>query len=117
MSASSLWVTWGTFSHDRCRNGPDSFLMRGRGTVSTGPNLEKSWAGISGMPRPAGGAAAGGGGGARGAAHGGEQVVLDDPALLAGALDGVQVQAQLAGQPAHAGAGGGAGDVRSEETT
>jgi hypothetical protein len=58
MSASSLWVTWGTFSHDRCRKGPDSFLIRGSGTVSTGPNLEKSWAGISGMPAPAAGAAA-----------------------------------------------------------
>src|ERR671913_18551 len=57
MSASSLWVTWGTFSHERCRNGPDSFLIRGSGTVSTGPNLEKSWAGTSGMPAPAGAAA------------------------------------------------------------
>jgi hypothetical protein len=57
MSASSLWVTWGTFSHERCRNGPESFLIRGRGALSTGPNLEKSWAGISGMPAPAGTAA------------------------------------------------------------
>jgi hypothetical protein len=45
MSASSLWVTWGTFSQERCRNGPEIFLIRGRGWVSTGPNLEKSWAG------------------------------------------------------------------------
>src|SRR5215213_7952886 len=61
MSASSLWVTWGTFSQERCRNGPEIFLIRGRGWVSTGPNLEKSWGGISGIPVPAAtaGAAAG----------------------------------------------------------
>ena len=29
MSASSLCVTCGTLSHDRCRNGPDTFLIRG----------------------------------------------------------------------------------------
>src|SRR5215218_9200159 len=64
MSASSLWVTWGTLSQERCRKGPDSFLIRGSGTVSTGPNLEKSWAGNSGMPAPAGAGAAGAWGGA-----------------------------------------------------
>src|SRR5215216_2233473 len=68
MSASSLWVTWGTFSHERCRKGPETFLIRGSGTVSVGPNLEKSWAGISGMPAPAGAAAAGAGDGPRTAA-------------------------------------------------
>src|SRR5215217_4308899 len=60
MSASSLWVTWGTFSQERCRNGPEIFLIRGRGWVSTGPNLEKSWGGISGIPVPAAAGAAAG---------------------------------------------------------
>src|SRR4029453_12264956 len=117
MSASSLWVTGGTFSHDRCRKGPDSFLIRGSGTVSTGPNLEKSWAGISGMPAPAGAAAAGAaaagaprtparrGGGPPRAQPRGQQVLLGDAALLPGALDGVQVPPELAGQPPHAGTG------------
>ena len=108
MSASSLWVTWGTFSHDRCRNGPDSFLIRGRGTVSTGPNLEKSWAGISGMPAPAGAAA--------GAALAGPRTAASRSSLrirpfVAAALDGVEVDVELAGQPPHAGAGVGPGDV------
>src|SRR5829696_7056108 len=67
MSASSLWVTWGTFSHERCRNGPDSFLILGSGTVSTWPNLEKSWAGISGMPAPAVAVTVAAAGGAAGA--------------------------------------------------
>ena len=60
MSASSLWVTCGTFSQDRCRCGPDRFLMRDSGWISTGPNCAKSWAGISGMPVPVAGAAAAG---------------------------------------------------------
>src|SRR3954447_6818015 len=60
MSDSSLWVTCGTFSQARCRCGPDSFLMRGSGLVSTGPNLEKSTAGISGIPMPPEGAATAG---------------------------------------------------------
>ena len=54
MSASSLCVTCGTLSQERCRNGPDTFLIRDSGWVSTGPNLEKSCAGISGIPIPAG---------------------------------------------------------------
>src|SRR5215211_7092417 len=60
MSASSLWVTWGTFSQERCRNGPEIFLIRGRGWVCVGPNLEKSWGGISGIPVPAAAGAAAG---------------------------------------------------------
>src|SRR5215218_3110917 len=58
MSASSLCVTCGMLSHDRCRNGPDTFLMRGSACVSTGPNFEKSCAGISGIPEPCGAAGA-----------------------------------------------------------
>ena len=57
MSASSLCVTCGTLSQERCRNGPDTFLIRDSATVSIGPNLEKSWAGTSGMPDPAAAAA------------------------------------------------------------
>ena len=34
------------FSHDACRSGPEMCLMRDSGLVSTGPNLEKSTAGI-----------------------------------------------------------------------
>src|SRR3954469_3351454 len=52
MSASSPCVTCGTLSQERCRCGPDRRLMRGSGFVSTGPNFEKSTAGISGMPIP-----------------------------------------------------------------
>src|SRR6266704_1474954 len=60
MSASSWCVTCGTLSQDRCRTGPEIFLMRASGRVSTGPNFAKSTAGISGMPVPtAAGAAAG----------------------------------------------------------
>src|SRR6266568_2725171 len=67
MSASSWCVTCGTLSQDRCRTGPEIFLMRASGRVSTGPNFAKSTAGISGMPVPtAAGAAAGAAGGAAG---------------------------------------------------
>jgi hypothetical protein len=59
MSASSLCVTWGTLSQERCRKGPETFLIRGRGAVSMGPNVEKSCAGISGIPAPVADAAAG----------------------------------------------------------
>ena len=59
MSASSLCVTWGTLSQERCRKGPETFLIRGRGAVSMGPNVEKSCAGISGIPAPVAAAAAG----------------------------------------------------------
>ena len=52
MSASSAWVTCGTLSHERCRCGPDSFLIRESGTVRTGPNFEKSTSGMGGMPVP-----------------------------------------------------------------
>ena len=57
MSASSLCVTCGTFSHERCRNGPEIRVILDSGCVSTGPNFEKSCAGISGMPEPPDGAA------------------------------------------------------------
>ena len=60
MSASSFCVTCGTFSHERCRNGPDTFLIRDSSLVSTGPNLPKSCAGISGIPEPCATAAAAG---------------------------------------------------------
>src|SRR6478736_6417419 len=59
MSASSLCVTWGTLSQERCRKGPETFLIRGRGAVSMGPNVEKSCTGISGIPAPVAVAAAG----------------------------------------------------------
>ena len=52
MSASSLWVTCGMFSHERCSAGPEIFLIRLISTSSTGPNFEKSTAGIGGMPMP-----------------------------------------------------------------
>src|SRR5690242_3759018 len=55
MSASSSWVTCGTLSQDRCSAGPDSRWMRVSGCTSTGPNFEKSCAGTSGIPAPAGG--------------------------------------------------------------
>ena len=64
MSASSLWVTCGTFSHERCSAGPEIFLIRGISTSSTGPNFEKSTFGIGGMPMPPDGAAAAAGAGA-----------------------------------------------------
>ena len=101
MSASSLCVTCGTLSHERCRNGPDTFLIRGSAWVSTGPNLEKSCAGISGMPdalRRRRGRRRGLGRTLEEA----EQVVLGDPALRPGRGDPGQVDAQLAGHPPHA---------------
>jgi hypothetical protein len=52
MSASSLCVTCGTLSQERCRCGPDTFLIRDRGCRSTGPNLLKSCAGIGGIAPP-----------------------------------------------------------------
>ena len=55
MSASSVCVTCGTLTHDACRRGPEMRLMRDSGTVSIGPNLAKSTAGIAGRaPPPAG---------------------------------------------------------------
>src|SRR5580704_3023890 len=57
MSASSVWVTWGTFTHEACNRGPEMRLMRDSGTVSIGPNLAKSTTGIAGRaPPPATGA-------------------------------------------------------------
>src|SRR5258706_9850237 len=47
MSASSCWVTWGMETQLRCRNPPDSFLMRDSGFASTGPNFAKSTCGHS----------------------------------------------------------------------
>ena len=101
MSASSLCVTCGTLSHERCRKGPDTFLIRGRAAVSIGPNFEKSCAGISGIPAPAPGR----GGGLGRALQERQQVVLGDPALRPGRGDRGQVHAQLAGHPPHARAG------------
>ena len=57
MSASSQCVTCGTLTHDACRRGPEMRLMRDSGTVSTGPNLAKSTAGIAGQAAPPAGAA------------------------------------------------------------
>ena len=57
MSASSVWVTCGTFTHEACSRGPEMRLMRDSGTVSIGPNLAKSTTGIAGRaPPPATGA-------------------------------------------------------------
>src|SRR5437868_5167794 len=39
-------------SHARCRYGPEMRLIRTIGLISTGPNFEKSTAGISGIPMP-----------------------------------------------------------------
>src|SRR5580704_4022718 len=52
MSASSVWVTCGTFTHDACNRGPEMRLMRDSGTVSTGPNLAKSTTGTAGRAPP-----------------------------------------------------------------
>src|SRR5438034_3734950 len=51
MSASSCWVTCGMETQLRCRNPPESFLIRDRGLVSTGPNFAKSTCGHSGRSR------------------------------------------------------------------
>src|SRR5882672_972518 len=63
MSASSCWVTCGMETQLRCRNPPESFLMRESALVSTGPNFAKSTCGHSGRsklrPPRAGAAAAG----------------------------------------------------------
>ena len=107
MSASSLWVTWGTLSQDRCSAGPDSRWMRDSGRVSTGPNFEKSCAGTSGMPPWAARAGAAGR-----AADRRDHVLLEDPALGAGPGQRVEVKAELAGQPAHARPGVYAVEVR-----
>ena len=58
-SASSWLVTWGTFTHARCRCRPEMRLIRDSGRVSTSPNFAKSTAGIGAIPVPS--AAAGGG--------------------------------------------------------
>ena len=76
--------------------------MRASGLVSIGPNLEKSWAGISGMPVPPAGAGPAGAGRAR---EEGLDVVLGDAALLAGALELGEIDVELAREPAHARAG------------
>ena len=56
MSASSNCVTCGMPIQLRCRFAPESFLMRERGCVSTGPNLAKSTVGqagrLNGIRRP-----------------------------------------------------------------
>ncbi len=53
MSASSLCVTCGTLSQDRCRNGPDTFLIRDSATVSTGAELGEVLGRDLRDPRPA----------------------------------------------------------------
>ena len=60
--------------------------------------------GISGMPAPAAGAAPAAGGWRRRAAQKAEHVLLGDAALLAGALQLREIDAELARGPAHAGA-------------
>jgi len=52
MSASSNCVTCGMFTQLACRRGPEIFWMRDSGLVSTGPNFEKSTAGMVGRPVP-----------------------------------------------------------------
>ena len=80
MSASSVWVTWGTFTHEACSRGPEMRLMRESGTVSIGPNLAKSTVGTAGKAAPP----------ATGAPDFAQRrldVLSGDAALLAGALD------------------------------
>ena len=105
MSASSQCVTCGTFTHDACRRGPEMRLMRDSGTVSTGPNLAKSTAGIAGSAPAA----------ARDPGRASERrldVLARDAPLLACALDQVQIEAELAREPAHRRAGEDAGKIR-----
>src|SRR3954447_278941 len=99
MSASSLWVTCGIVVHERTRFGPEIRLMRDSGTRSDSPNLEKSSEGA--------GDAAGGRGGRRrrGLLGGPLEVLLGDAALAAGPLDRGEVDALLARETAHGGAG------------
>src|SRR3546814_4657980 len=52
MSASSVCVTCGTFSHARCRCAADSLRIRASGRVSISPNCAKSTAGMVGIPPP-----------------------------------------------------------------
>src|SRR3569623_1467745 len=52
ISASSFWVTCGMLTQERCRCAADILRMRDRGLVSISPNLEKSTAGIGGIPLP-----------------------------------------------------------------
>ena len=103
MSASSLMGDVGHVEPGPVQMRPEIFLIRASGRVSTGPNFEKSTAGISGMPMPPdrAGAAAG----ARcAAAEMALHVLLGDAALLAGALDRGEIDAELAGDAPHRGA-------------
>ena len=83
--------------------------MRESGLVSIGPNLEKSCAGISGMPAPA--RPRRGGCRAR-TAQERHDVVLGDAAFLAGARHLGEIDAHLARDAAHARSGVHAGEVR-----
>ena len=105
MSASSLCVTWGMLTQEACSRGPEIFLMRESGMVSIGPNLAKSTCGTSGSaPPPAAGAAAP-------LAERRLHVLAGDAALLAGALELIEIEAEFARQPPHRGAGVDAGEI------
>ena len=82
MSASSVWVTWGTLTHEACSRGPEMRLMRDSGTLSIGPNLAKSTVGTAGSPAPPPAAT-----GPHAAGERRLDVLAGDPAVLAAALD------------------------------
>ena len=105
MSASSLCVTCGTLSHERCRNGPDTFLIRGSFWVSTGPNLRvvlrRDLRDTRTLPKTRHASGRGRGRGLGRPLEEAEQVVLGDPALRPGRGDPGQIDTQLAGHPPH----------------
>src|SRR3974377_317995 len=108
MSASSVCVTCGTLSHERCRKGPESLLIRERDLVSTGPNFEKSCVGPSGIAEPP---AAGAAAGPALPPQCGLDILLGEASLLAAAFQPDEVDTKLACQPPHAGTGVDADEV------
>ena len=80
--------------------------MRESGLLSIGPNLAKSTVGTSGRPAPPPAGRA-----LPAAAERRFQIVLGDAALFAGAVELREIEAELARQPAHRGAGVDAGEV------
>ena len=108
MSASSLCVTCGIITQLRASTGPEIRWIRDRCTRSISPNFEKSIDGHGGEVQAETGAA-----GRRRGRRGCGRAVLDerlhvllgDPALAAAAGHLVQVDAELARDPADRGAG------------
>ena len=96
-SASSWLVTWGTFTQARCRCGPEMRLIRESGRVSISPNLEKSTAGMGGMPLPPAAAGASAGAGAERARFTKPLTSsTQHPALASGPRDLGEIDAELA---------------------